>query len=359
MLVGLWRRCPRPSLVLSRSITTAALQPADDLTVVDDKHRVYYARIARKLPTQTLPWQSMHRTTRFLQSRGLSPTQALKIMSQHVMIISYSEELIKSKIPWFLELGLSHDKINDIIIRHPNILGISITKYEALVKWYLFHGVPKDKIAYLFNIFPQGVSYNIRDNLDPKVALLREIGCNDMQVARVLTRSPQIFTHSMERLRDKANYLVELGVPRERLPFIVSSVPECVALTSSRVKETVDALDELFGTGAGLQALLRNCRIVMSSINGMRESFNYLISVGFTKERLEKNTRYITRSVNCCLRPRVEFLKTKNVDVVSDITWILTPQGRFIEQYPDYAAYVTKFRADPTTKKNAKDAVVP
>ena len=179
-----------------------------------------------------------------------------------------------------------------------------------------------------------------------------------MQIARVLTRSPQIFTHSMERLRDKANYLVELGVPRERLSFIVSSVPECIALTSSRVKETVDTLDELFGTGAGLQALLRNCRIVMSSISAMRESFDYLTSVGFTKERLEKNTRYITRSVNHCLRPRVEFLKTKSVDVVSDITWILTPQGRFIEQYPDYAAYVTEFKAKSTPEKHAKDTVV-
>ena len=119
---------------------------------------------------------------------------------------------------------------------------------------------------------------------------MREIGCNDMHVRRVLARSPQIFTHSVERLRDKANYLIELGVPCERLPFIVSSVPECLALASFRVKETVDALDEMFGAGAGLQALLQNCRIVMSSISGIRESFSYLTSVGFTKERLEKNT---------------------------------------------------------------------
>ncbi|CAI5745217.1 unnamed protein product [Peronospora destructor] len=313
MLVGLWRRCPRPSLVLSKSITTAALQPADKLAGANDKHRVYYARIARKLPTQKLPWQSMDRMTRFLQSKGLSQTQALKVMSQHVKLITYSEELIDSKIPWFLKLGLSQDKINDIIMRHPNILGISIAKYEALVNWYLFHGVSRDKIAYLFSIFPQGVSYNICDNLDPKVALLREIGCNNMQVARVLTRSPQIFTHSMERLRDKVDYLVELGVPRDRLPFIVSTVPECVALTSSRVKETIDALDELFGTGAGLQALLRNCRIVMSCISGMRESFDYLTSVGFTKGTTRE----------------------------------------------EHEVHYTQIKADPTSRKNAKDTIVP
>ncbi|CAH0480909.1 unnamed protein product [Peronospora belbahrii] len=350
MLVRLWRR---PSLVLSRGIATAALRPVEEAKAVKDKHRIYYARIARKFRAETMPWESMNRTTRFLQSRGLSQTQALRVISQHVMIICYSDELIASKIPWLSDLGLSHEKINNIIMRHPNILGITIDKYEALVNWYLSYGVSRDKIPYLFNIFPQGVSYSIRDNLDPKVELLKEFGCNDRQVARVLTRSPQIFTHSVERLRAKANYLIELGVPHERLAFIVSTVPECVALTSSRVKETVDAMDELFGDGAGLRTLLRNCRIVMSSISGMRESFDYLTSIGFTKERLEKNTRYLTRNVDRCLRPRAQFLMMKSVDVVSDITWILTPESRFIENYPDYAAYLKEFEL--TRSKDVKD----
>uniref|UniRef100_M4B3E2 RxLR effector candidate protein n=1 Tax=Hyaloperonospora arabidopsidis (strain Emoy2) TaxID=559515 RepID=M4B3E2_HYAAE len=345
MFVSLWRRT---SLAVSRGFSTAALKQPVSVATSINHHRVYYDRIARKFPTKKKlsVIQSIDRATQYLEGRGLSRTQALRAISQHVMLMNYSEELMESKIPWFEGIGLSHDKINAIIMRHPNILGISIDKYEALIKWYLSHGVAQDKIAYLFNIFPQGVSYNIQDNLDPKVELLKEIGCSDQQVTRALTRSPQIFTLSVERLRGKADYLVELGVPRERLPHIVSSVPECLALTLSRLKETVDALDEMFGAGAGLRALLYNCRIVMSNINAMRESFDFFISIGFTKERLEKNTRFIMRSVNRCLRPRVEFLKTKSVDVVSDITWILMPEALFVQKYPDYTAFEMELNTD-------------
>ncbi|CAI5715067.1 unnamed protein product [Hyaloperonospora brassicae] len=344
MLVGLWRRT---SPALSRGFTSAARKQTVTAAASANTNRFYYDRIKRKYPVtrKALTSELIDRATQYLEGRGLSRAQALRAISQHVMLVNYSEELMESKVSWFRDVGLCHDKINAIIMRHPNILGISIDKYEALVKWYLSHGVAHDKIPYLFSMFPQGVSYSVQENLDPKVDLLREIGCTDKHITSALTRSPQIFTLSVDRLRSKADYLVQLGVPRERLPHIVSSVPECLALTVSRLKETVDAMDEMFGAGAGLRALLCNCRIVMSNISVMRESFDFLISVGFTKERLEKNTRYIVRSVDRCLRPRVQYLNTKRVDVVSDITWILMPEVLFIEKYPDYAAFGTAMKA--------------
>ncbi|POM78202.1 RxLR effector candidate protein, partial [Phytophthora palmivora] len=130
----------------------------------------------------------------------------------------------------------------------------------------------------------------------------------------------------LERLRSNVHYLKELGVAPEKLPAIIALVPSCLNLKPARIKETVDAMDEMFGTGAGVEALTKNCRIVMHNISGMRQSYNYLLSIGFTRERVQLNTRFIMRNANRILRPRAEFLKAKNVDVVDDISWILTSE---------------------------------
>ncbi|OWZ21581.1 putative mitochondrial protein [Phytophthora megakarya] len=287
--------------------------------------------------------EKVDRTARFLTSRGLTQTQALRAISLHVMLSSYSHEMMESKIQWLSTLGLSHEKINDVIVRHPNVLGLAFDRLDALVDWYISHGVSQEKMAYVFNVFPAGVSLSIEENLDVKVDFLKEeVGCSYDQVARILTAAPQMLACSLERLQTNVRCLEELGVPSDKLPAMIALVPQCLNLKSTRIKETVDAMDEMFGSGAGIEALIKNCRIVMHNISGMRRSYKYLLSVGFTKERLEQNTRFLMRNANRLLRPRVQFLKSKGVDVVDDVSWILMPEGRFVHKYPDYSARLKK-----------------
>ncbi|KAH7488286.1 Transcription termination factor MTERF4, chloroplastic [Phytophthora ramorum] len=346
-MLRLWRSSlPALARVRGFSSASAASTEAAALALMERQQSTYYERIVRKFPKHLSISQDMlDRTTHYLVHRGMTQTQALRAVSQNVMLLYCSTDLIESKIEWLTELGLTQDKINQTIVRHPNILGITITKYEALVDWYISHGVPRKKIPYLFNVFPQGVSTSIKKNLDLKVLFLRGIGFNNKQVTRFLSMAPQIFTLSVERLHANVNYLAELGVPRQKLAAIISIVPQCLALTPARIKETVDVLDEMYGEGAGVRALTFNCRIVMYRTSVLREAFDYLISVGYSKERLEKNTRFISRNVDRFLRPRVEFLEAKGHDVVDDITWILMSETLFIDKYPGYAAYVTAYKA--------------
>ncbi|KAL3674304.1 hypothetical protein V7S43_000259 [Phytophthora oleae] len=134
-----------------------------------------------------------------------------------------------------------------------------------------------------------------------------------------------------DQLLANANYLLELGVPQERLPRVITSVPECLALTPSRIKKTVDMLDEMFGNGVGIRAV-SNSRIVLYNIDNMRESLDFLVSLGFTTERIGENPRRITRNVARFLRPRATFLKEQGVNVVEDTSWILKGDRLFIEK---------------------------
>ncbi|KAE9330650.1 hypothetical protein PF008_g15679 [Phytophthora fragariae] len=346
-------RSPRPLQTLTRGIAGATAKPEDgELTVSARKQQaVSYARISRRYPMYVgqLSMEAVDRTARFLRNRGLSQTQALRAISLQVTMCRYTPEMMERKIEWLGNLGLSHDKINLIIRRFPHIFGFSLEKYEATVDWFLSKGVPQSKIPYVFTVFPHGVSFKPADNLDQKLDALKEIGCDDAQIARILTMAPQMLSHSADKLQGNAIYLAELGVPTQKLPCILARVPACLGLSLARIQETVDMLEEMFGAGAGVRALTWNPVIVMHNIGGLRRSFNYLVSIGFTKERLEKNTRLITRSASRFLRPRAQFLQSKGVDVVARTAWINTPESAFKEDYPDYEVYLMEYK---TRQKN-------
>ncbi|RLM95318.1 hypothetical protein BBO99_00009850 [Phytophthora kernoviae] len=122
---------------------------------------------------------------------------------------------------------------------------------------------------------------------------------------------------------------------------------------AERIQATLDAVNEMFGPKTALGVLLSNCRIVTYNIIGMRRAFKYLVSVGYTPERLRKSTRFITRSVNGILRPRSKFLQTKGVDVVENTDWIMIPEKNFIEKYPYYKEYLVQYKARQKKKAAA------
>ncbi|POM80083.1 Hypothetical protein PHPALM_2124 [Phytophthora palmivora] len=323
-MLRVWRGS-RPLVALVRGFAAVPTQPAVDAVAKRSNQSISSKRIGRK-------W-GLHR----------------RQFSYHVMIVSLSSELMGSKIDWLSNLGLSHDKINSMIVRSPSILGISLEKYDALVNWYLSHGISEDKIPYLFYIFPQGVSYSINENLDPKVAFLRDIGCDGSQVARILTTSVFIFRLSVGRLSVNVDYLVKLGVPREQLPAVLAIAPQYLALTPARIQEAVDTFDEMFGEGAGIRALM-NSRILLFNIDGLRKSFDYLVStVGLTPERLAKQVQLIGRSVDGILRPRFEFFQANDVkieDLRDNVKWVSISNREFIRRYPDYQAYLAEYMAN-------------
>ncbi|KUF82937.1 hypothetical protein AM587_10001172 [Phytophthora nicotianae] len=300
---------PRPLLALSRSFAAAPVKPVDDAVAARRQQSIYYARLTRKYPAQlgSLSMEAVDRTARFLTNRGLNQTQALRAISRHVLL-------------W----------------------GTQITGYSQKMM--------ESKSSYLINVFPEVAAFSMA-KLDEKVDVLKELGCNDDQVARILTMAPRVLGYSVEKIQTNVDYLEEMGVPPEHIPAIMARVPQFLGLKTSRIKETMDAVEEMFGDGAGVMALVGNSRILMHNISEIRRAYNYLRSIGFTKERLKQCTRFVMRNENRILRPRVKFLEAKGVNVVANSSWILMPEGRFIERYSDYAVYLIQYKAQLKKKK--------
>ncbi|KAE8987314.1 hypothetical protein PR002_g22084 [Phytophthora rubi] len=334
-MLRLWRA---PRLQLTRGIAALPVKAAEDGVAARKKQAEYYDKIVDTFPRYPrfrFSEEALSRTVGFLTDRGISKTNAMGAIARFPMMLWFQRETLESKIAWLEKLGLSHDKINVTILRNPSMLGNSIEKYVAMVDWYLAHGVPKSKLPFLFSIGPRLMSLSL-DNL----------GFTDEKIARILKKFPQVLSYTTENLNSKLDYMVQLGVPRERLLELVPNAPDSLALATTRIQETVDALDEMFGDGAGVQALGRNLGVLHSNVEGLRRSFNYLVSVvGLTPERLSTSSRYIGRSRDNILRPRFEFLKTQCVETVATLTWITRSHREFVEKYPGYEAYVVEYKA--------------
>ncbi|KAL3674321.1 hypothetical protein V7S43_000276 [Phytophthora oleae] len=336
------QRSSAPVLSLARGFAVVSGKPVDDAVAVRRKQSAYYVRITRKHPSR-LSMEAVDRTARFLTDRGLSQTQALRAISCHVMLTTYTPGMMEGKIDWLKNLGLSHAKINQTIVRHPNILGFSFERLDARVEWFISRGVPEEKMSYVLSIFPAAISF-ADDTLNLKVDFLKENGLDDDQIARILVKNPQVLGYSVKKVQTNLDFLEELGVPAEKLPGLITTVPECIGLKTDRIQETVDMVDEMFGKGAGVQALIVQQRIVMYNISSMRRSYDYLLSVGISKETLEKNLRFFMRNASRLLRPRVKFLKSKGVYAVRDTSWIMMTEGRFMQKYPGYSAFLTEYK---------------
>ncbi|KAE9307316.1 hypothetical protein PF008_g21265 [Phytophthora fragariae] len=343
-MLRLWRA---PQRQLTRGFAALPVKTAEDGVAAKKKQAEYYAKIVEKFPRYPcvrFSEEALNRTVAFLTDRGISKTSAMRVIVRFPMMAASKRETLESKIAWLEKLGLSHDKINVSILRNPMMLGHSIEKYMAMVDWYLAHGVPKEKLPFLFNMGPGLLSLSL-DNLDSKVDFFRESGFTDEQITCILKRMPQVFISTTENLNSKLDYMVQLGVPRERLLDMVPNTPASLGLATTRIQETVDALDEMFGNGAGVRALVRNLNVINFNVEGLRRSFNYLVSVvGLTPERLSTSSKYICRSRDDILQPRFEFLKTQGVETVATLTWITFSHREFVEKYPEYEVYAEEYK---------------
>ncbi|GMF21741.1 unnamed protein product [Phytophthora lilii] len=153
----------------------------------------------------------------------------------------------------------------------------------------------------------------------------------------------------MPRLRTKLAFLTTVGVPEARLPQVIANAPSIIALTPTRIQESLDVMDEMLGDGAGARILLSNPIMIMSNVGNLRRSFDYLVStVGFRPERLARHFKLLARSVDGILKPRHEFLKAKGVDALDKVDWVYTAGRLFIERYPDYQEYLAQYKANQT-----------
>jgi hypothetical protein len=181
------------------------------------------------------------------------------------------------------------------------------------------------------------------DNLDTKIQVLRDFGLDNDQVRRVLQRFPQLLTVSAEQMAYKAMLMkTEYELSDEEMVKMLTLVPEFLALGVDSMRKKLAALEEIAGTGSAAQMWVSRPRILMYSSEELRKSFDFLTTeVGWSEDRIQTNIGMIMRNTDRFIRPRFEYLsQAQEFRTLDTVSWVMVSDAAFIEQHPDYAAFL-------------------
>jgi len=141
------------------------------------------------------------------------------------------------------------------------------------------------------------------------------------EIAKVVTRHPNIFSYSIEdTLQPCVEYLKELGVTD--IGKVVTSHPSILHYSiEDNLKPTVDYLEKLGVTDIG-KVVTRHPNILAYSIeDNLKPTVEYLTNECCAIiSDIEKTPTLVSYSLDKRIKPRHTFLQTKGVEVGYDIT---------------------------------------
>ena len=154
--------------------------------------------------------QNLVPRVQWLFNMGLSNAQVAKAVARHPQILSCrSEQNLKPKTQWLLNFGLSQDQVVKVIVICPQILSCNIEQnLKPTVQWLLAIGLSKEQVVKAIATLPQILGLSIEQNLKPKYALLAA-AMEASDVEDMISRFPQIFSYSYQRLSSRLRVLLE------------------------------------------------------------------------------------------------------------------------------------------------------
>lgn len=107
------------------------------------------------------------------------------------------------------------------------------------------------------------------------------------QVIKLTTKFPQIYGYNLTTLKDKLDYLENLGYSKDNLIKIILSLPNILAYSNKTIEETINLFLNL---GIKKQDILK-ITVKFPAIYSHRDlnkKINYLINLGFSLEEIPK-----------------------------------------------------------------------
>ena len=171
----------------------------------------------------------------FFLDLGLTRRQIAKAVATHprVLLGLGIEQNLKPTVQWFLDLGLTQSQVAKAVATHPKILSLNIEKnLKPTVKWFLDLGLRKWHVAKAVATYPQLLGLSIEQNLKPTVQLFLNLGMTESQVVSAVAKFPPILWYSVEQnLKPTIRWLLDLGLTQEQIPKALSSHPQILGLS--------------------------------------------------------------------------------------------------------------------------------
>ncbi|KAI8532989.1 hypothetical protein RHMOL_Rhmol11G0261100 [Rhododendron molle] len=166
----------------------------------------------------------------FFLDMGMNDKDFGTMVFDYPQVLGYfSMEEMKQKVRYLMEFGLSYEDVGRLLAFRPELMRCSIEeRWKPLVKYLYYLGVSKDGMRRILTIKPMVFCVDLESNIVPKVQFLRDIGVRETAIGNMLVKFPPLLTYSLyKKIRPVVIFLLtKAGVAKRDIGKAIALGPE-------------------------------------------------------------------------------------------------------------------------------------
>ncbi|CAL9233381.1 unnamed protein product [Arabidopsis halleri] len=165
----------------------------------------------------------------FFLKMGMNQNDFGTMVYDYPKIIGYfSFEEMEKKINYLKEFGLSTEEVGRLLAFKPHLMGCSIEeRWKPLVKYFYYLGIPKEGMKRILVVKPILYCIDLEKTIAPKVRFLQEMGIPNEAIGNMLVKFPSLLTNSLyKKIRPVVIFLLSrAGVTQKDIGKVIAMDP--------------------------------------------------------------------------------------------------------------------------------------
>lgn len=229
----------------------------------------------------------------FFLDMGMNEKDFDTMVFDYPRVLGYfTLEEMNQKVNYLKEFGLSNEDVGRLLAFKPQLMGCSIEeRWKPLVKYLYYLGISRDGMKRMLVIKPMVFCVDLEQTIVPKVRFFQDIGIRDDAIGNMLVKFPPLLTYSLyKKIRPVVIFLMtKAGVSERNIAKAIALGPE-----------------------------LLGCSIV----NKLEINLKYLLSLGIRHRQLGEmiaDFPMLLRYNIDLLRPKYKYLRRTMVRPLQDL----------------------------------------
>lgn len=141
----------------------------------------------------------------------------------------FTMEEMNQKVHYLKEFGLNIEEVGKLLAFKPQLMSCSIDdRWKPLVKYLYYLGISRDGMRRMLVIKPMISCLDLEKVIAPKVLFFRDIGIRDDAIGKMLVKFPPLLTYSLyKKIRPVVIFLMtKAGVTEKNIAKVIALGPE-------------------------------------------------------------------------------------------------------------------------------------
>ncbi|CAH8360664.1 unnamed protein product [Eruca vesicaria subsp. sativa] len=173
----------------------------------------------------------------YLESNGVRRDWMGYVVGRCPELLSFSMEEVKTRVDFFLLMGMNQKDFGTMVFDYPKILGFfSFQEMEKKINYLKEFGLSTEDVGRLLAFKPHLMGCSIEERWKPLVKYLYYLGISKEGMKRILVVKPILYCIDLEKtIAPKVRFFQEMGIPNEAIGNMIVKFPSL--LTNSLYKK--------------------------------------------------------------------------------------------------------------------------